>query len=101
MGDRTRPRCRRVRTEVVLLLQRAPRLLRGDREVPCGAQDLGAGAARTLRREEPALLADALPLADRRRLAHGAAAGGEHRADGDRGAGRGARGHTVAAYELV
>jgi hypothetical protein len=33
-----------------LLLQRAPRLLRGDREVPRRAPDLGARAARPLRR---------------------------------------------------
>ena len=33
-----------------LLLQRAPRLLRGDREVPRGAADLGARAAGALRR---------------------------------------------------
>ena len=30
---------------LVVLLQRAPRLLRGDREVPGGAPDLGDGAA--------------------------------------------------------
>ena len=51
--------------------------------------------------KEPALVADALPHADRRRLADGAAAGGQHRAHGDRGAGGGARRHAVAAHELV
>ena len=35
-----------------LLLQRAPRLLRGDREVPRRAADLGARAARALRRAQ-------------------------------------------------
>src|SRR3712207_7246894 len=45
---------RRVRAAAVVLLQRAPRLLRGDREVPRGAADLGARAAGALRREEPA-----------------------------------------------
>ena len=37
-----------------LLLQRADRLLRGDRQVPRGAPDLGARAARHVRRQEPA-----------------------------------------------
>ena len=54
-----------------------------------------------LRREEPAVVADALPHADGGRVADGAAAGGEHRAHGDRGARRGARRHAVAAHELV
>ncbi len=62
-----------------LLLQRAHRLLRGDREVPRGAADLGARAARHLRREGPALAADALPRADRGRLAHRPAAAQQHR----------------------
>ena len=67
--DRARARRGRVRAAAELLLQRAPRLLRGDRQVPRGPADLGPRAARALRREEPALLADALPHADRRRLA--------------------------------
>ena len=54
-----------------------------------------------LRREEPALVADALPRADRRRLADGAAAGGEHRAHGGRGARGGPRRLPVAAHELL
>ena len=37
-----------------LLLQRADRLLRGDRQVPRRPPHLGARAARDLRREEPA-----------------------------------------------
>ena len=41
----------RVRAGPVVLLQRAHRLLRGDREVPRGAADLGALAARALRRD--------------------------------------------------
>ena len=36
-----------------LLLQRPHRLLRGDRQVPRRAPDLGARAARHLRRQEP------------------------------------------------
>ena len=54
-----------------------------------------------LRREGPALVADALPHADRRRLADGAAARGEPRPDGDRGARGGARRDAVAAHELA
>ena len=54
-GARARPRRRRVRAAAVVLLQRAPRLLRGDREVPRRAPHLGARAARALRREGPAL----------------------------------------------
>ena len=45
-GDRARPRRRRLRAAPVLLLQRPDRLLRGDREVPRRAPDLGARAAR-------------------------------------------------------
>ena len=49
-SDRARARRRRLRAASLLLLQRAPRLLRGDREVPRGATDLGAGDARAVRR---------------------------------------------------
>ena len=61
-------RRRRLRPASVVLLQRPDRLLRGDRQVPCRPAHLGEGDARDLRRQEPALLADALPRADRRRL---------------------------------
>ena len=54
-GDRRRARRRRLRAAHLVLLQRAQRLLRGDREVPRGAPDLGAGDARPLRREGRAL----------------------------------------------
>ena len=40
-GARARPRRRRLRAAADLLLQRPPRLLRGDREVPRRAPDLG------------------------------------------------------------
>ena len=45
-GDRARARRRRLRAAALVLLQRAPRLLRGDREVPRRPADLGARAAR-------------------------------------------------------
>ena len=48
-GHRGRPRRRRVRPSPQLLLQRAHRLLRGDREVSGGAPDLGALDARPIR----------------------------------------------------
>ena len=51
--------------------------------------------------KQPALVADALPHADRRRVADRAAAGGEHRPHGARGARGGARRHAVAAHELL
>ena len=100
-GDRARPRRRRLRPAPLLLLQRAPRLLRGDREVQGRAQDLGARAARPLRRAERALAPHAIPHADRRRVAHRAAAGGEHRAHRARGARCGARRHAEPPHELV
>ena len=55
VGGRARARRRRLRAAAQLLLQRPPRLLRGDREVPRRAPDLGARAARPLRRAQPAL----------------------------------------------
>ena len=57
VGRRRRPRRGRLRAAHLLLLQRAQRLLRGDREVPRGAQDLGRGDARPVRREERAVAA--------------------------------------------
>ena len=94
-------RRRRVRAAAVVLLQRAYRLLRGDREVPGGAADLGAGAARHVRRADERVVADAVPHADGRRVADRAAAAQQHRADGDRGAGGGARRDAVAAHQLL
>ena len=100
-ADGPRHRRRRLRAAAELLLQRPDRLLRGDRQVPRGAPHLGARAARDLRREEPALVADALPHADGRRLADRPAAAEQHRPHGDRGARRRARRHPVAAHELL
>ena len=100
-ADRARHRRRRLRAAAELLLQRADRLLRGDRQVPRRPPDLGARAARDLRREEPALVADALPHADRGRVADRPAAAQQHRPHGDRGARRRARRHPVAAHELL
>ena len=50
VGARDRPRRRRVRAPAQLLLQRARRLLRGDRQVPRRPAHLGAVDARRLRR---------------------------------------------------
>src|ERR687884_51315 len=100
-GSRARARRGRVRAAPQLLLQRSPRLLRGDREVPRRAPYLGARAARALRRAQPALVAHAIPHADGGRLADGSAAGGEHRPHGARGARGRARRDAVAAHELL
>ena len=48
-----RPGRQPVRARAELLLRRAHRLLRGDREIPCGAADLGPLDARCLRRDDP------------------------------------------------
>ena len=64
-GDRPRPRRRRLRPAPVVLLQRAHRLLRGDRQVPRRPPDLGARDARHVRRARPRVVADALPHARR------------------------------------
>ena len=101
VGARARARRRRVRAAPLVLLQRAPRLLRGDREVPRGPPHLGARDARQVRRAGRALAADAVPHPDGRRLADVAAAARQRRADGDRGARRGARRDAVAAHELL
>ena len=53
-GDRGRLSPRRVRRAALVLLQRAQRLLRGGRQVPRRAADVGADHARALRRDEPA-----------------------------------------------
>ena len=92
---------RRVRAAPVVLLQRAHRLLRGDRQVPRRAPHLGALDARPLRRAERAVAAAAVPHPDRRRVAHRAAARGEPRAHRDRGARRRARWHAEPAHQLV
>jgi hypothetical protein len=63
-----------------VLLGHPQRLLRGDRQAARGASHLGASHEGALRREEPAFAGDALPLADGRRHAHGAAAHEQHRA---------------------
>ena len=81
------PRRRRFRPPAELLLQRPDRLLRGDRQVPRGAPDLGARAARDLRRAQPEVVAHALSHADGGGVADRPAAAEQHHAHGDRGAG--------------
>ena len=100
-GARARPRRRRLRAAPLLLLQRPHRLLRGDRQVPGGAPDLGARAARHLRRQARGVDAAALPRPDRRRLADRPAAAQQRRPHLARGAGGGARRHPVAAHQLL
>ena len=66
-------RHRRLCAAVVVLLRQPPRLLRGDRQVPCRAPHLGAQDARRVRSQGPAVVDAALPHADGRRLADRAA----------------------------
>ena len=68
-GHRARPGRGRLRAPAVVLLQRPQRLLRGDRQVPRRPPHLGAGDARALPRQEPGLVAAALPHPDRRAAA--------------------------------
>ena len=72
-------------------------------------EEIANRAARRIWAREPArrsarrtrAQAHALPHADRRRVAHRPAAAEQHRAHGDRGAGRRARRHAVAAHQLL
>ena len=99
-GRQARPRRRRIRAAPVVLFRSAQRLPRGDRQAARGAPHVGAHHEGALRREEPALDDAAHACADRRRFAHRAAAAQQRRACRDPGAGRRARRHAVAAYQL-
>ena len=94
-----RPRRRRVRARAVVLLRRPRGLLRGDREVPRRPPDLGALAARRLRREDREGAVAALPHPDRRGVADRPAALQQRRAHRHRGALRRARRHQLAAHQ--
>ena len=98
---RRRARRGRVRSADVVLLQRPQRLLRRDREVPRRAAHLGARDARAVRRERRAIAEAALPRADRRRLADGAAADEQRDAHDAAGAFGGARRHQLAAHQFA
>ena len=86
----------------LVLLQRAQRLLRGDRQVPRRAEDLGARrcATASARRDERSWKLR-FHTPDRRRVAHRAAAVQQRRADGAPGAVGGARRHQLAAHQLA
>ncbi len=98
---RRRARGRRVRPAPVLLLQRAHRLLRGDREVPRRSSDLGPLDAGALRSTARAFVAAALPHPDRGSVADRTAARGQPRPHRDRGPGRRAGRYAEPAHELV
>ncbi len=89
----------RVRRAALLLLQRAQPLLPGGGEVPRGAAALGAASCGALRRDEPEGARAALPRADRRLDADGAAAGEQRRPRRDPGALGDLRRGAVAAHE--
>jgi methylmalonyl-CoA mutase N-terminal domain/subunit len=74
-------------------------LVRGDREVPRGAQSLGARHARAIRRARSALLDVSVPHADGRMQSDGAAAVQQRRAHDDSSPGGGARGDAEPAHE--
>ena len=98
-GDRRRARRRPLRAAPVVLLQRAQRFSRGDRQVPRRAAAVGAHHARPFRRHQPARGAAALPHADGRQHPHRAAARQQHRPGGGPGARGGARRNAVAALQ--
>ena len=90
---------RPVRARAELLLRRPHRLLRGDRQVPGGPADLGALAARPVRRDHGQGAVAALPHPDRRGVADRAAAVQQRGPDRGRGAGGRARRHQLAAHQ--
>src|SRR5438445_12109366 len=69
-GNRARAGRGRVRPAPLVLLGHPQRFLRRDREAPGRPPDLGPSHAGALRREEPALRDDAVPLPDRGCYAH-------------------------------
>ena len=92
---------RRVRAAAGVLLQRPQQRLPGGREVPRRPAHVGAHHERALRRDEPEVDDAALPHADGRRDADGAAAGEQHRARGAAGLRGGVRRHAVAAHQRL
>ncbi len=86
---------------LVVLLQRAQRLLPGGREVPRRAPAVGDDHARPLRRDEREGAGAPLPRADGGLDADGAAAGEQHRARRGAGALRRLRRRPVAAHERL
>ena len=90
-----------VRAAHLVLLQRAQRLLRGDRQVPRRAQALGDGHARAIRGRGRALVEAALPRSDRRRLADRPAALQQRRPDRRPGPGRRPRRDELAPHQLA
>ncbi len=100
-GAAARAGCGRIRSAAELLLQRPQRLLRRDRQVPGGAQNLVSRDERPFRREEPAHLADALPYADRRSITAGTAAHEQHCARGRAGPGGGVGRNAVTAHRFL
>ena len=100
-AGRARDGRRRLRAAAVA--SSSTRTSTSSRRSPSTARRAGSGRAscgRRSARRTREVVADALPHADRRRLADGAAAAQQRRAHRDRGAGRGARRHAVAAHQL-
>ncbi len=102
-GLRRAPRNERRRfcAAAFLLLQRAQRFLRGNREISSCSPHLVQDDARSLRLEERALLGAAFPHADGRLLAHCSAALQQRGADGVAGSRRRDGRHAIAAHEFA
>jgi methylmalonyl-CoA mutase N-terminal domain/subunit len=97
----SRARRRRLRSAPQLLLQRAQRFFRRDRQVPRRPQDLGSRDERSLWREESAHRPDAIPHADRRSISACAAADEQHCTRCVAGFGRSSGRNTIAALRLL
>ena len=91
----------RARAARLVLLGRPQRLPRGGRQAARRPPAVGADDARAAGVQGPAVVADAGPLPDRRRLADRPAADQQRRAHRDPGARRGVRRHPVAAHQLA
>src|SRR3989454_712940 len=90
----------RLRAAALVLLQRAQRLLRGDRQVPGGPPPVGARDGAPAPSERPAVPPAPLSRPDRGLLAHGPAADEQRRPHHASGACSGAGRDPVAAYQF-
>ena len=101
VGPAARPAGGRLRPPTQLLLQRPPRLLRGDRQVPRRPADLGPLDHGAVRRQEPQVDDHAVPHPNRRRVPQRPAARDQHRPHRHRSTGRRARRYPEPAHQLL
>ena len=100
-GRRARPRRRRVRRPPELLLRRLERAVRGGRQVPRGAADVGPDHEGPLRRIEHPFYDVPVPRPDRRLEPDRAVDRQQRRPDDGPGPGRGPRRRPEPAHELA